>query len=278
MLCPIAAPSQCRSAPRASSPAWHILTSSRRCGTTAEYRYRHNLGRQARDPALWQHRHECEAFIDGVSVGRRQGGTVAFNFDVTTYVTAGIPSASSCTYVTSALRRTSDPGGANGALPIDPTAASTPVPRGSGRRSGWKPSTWGPGLKTCESFRTSTMPACRRADVLRNGVDASSAQRSLPRTRSSISERLRAATAYTLRVAHCRSAALVAQKILPLRPGLRGHRGWECRRYGQELCRPAQSPHRGTARPQQQALLPAPGSWTRGSTPTASGQHPQMKH
>ncbi len=33
--------------------------------------------------------YECEAFIDGVSVGRHWGGTVAFSFDITAHVTAG---------------------------------------------------------------------------------------------------------------------------------------------------------------------------------------------
>ncbi len=33
--------------------------------------------------------YECEAFIDGVSVGRHWGGTVAFSFDVTAHVTPG---------------------------------------------------------------------------------------------------------------------------------------------------------------------------------------------
>ncbi len=75
--------------------------------------------------------YECEAFIDGVSVGRHWGNTVAFNFDVTTYVTAGA-THDLVVYVRDEVRSGVQPA-ATVPCPIDPTAASTPVPRGSQR-------------------------------------------------------------------------------------------------------------------------------------------------
>ncbi len=54
--------------------------------------------------------YECEAFIDGVSVGRHWGGTVAFNFDVTTYVTAGA-THDLVVYVRDEVRSGVQPGG-----------------------------------------------------------------------------------------------------------------------------------------------------------------------
>jgi beta-galactosidase/beta-glucuronidase len=54
--------------------------------------------------------YECEAFIDGVSVGRHWGGTVAFSFDVTDHVMPGA-THDLVVYVSDEVRSGVQPGG-----------------------------------------------------------------------------------------------------------------------------------------------------------------------
>lgn len=71
-------------------------------------------------PAGWQDKHvllhfggvdyECEAFIDGQSVGRHWGGTVSFTFDITRFVKPG-GTHSLVLYVRDMTRSGSQPGG-----------------------------------------------------------------------------------------------------------------------------------------------------------------------